>query len=88
MRISKTSREMRRARKMRKAQALATAFLLWLFEVFAAAAIGAIPAVIIVPIALGKRGYVAFGGEWLVVLAITLLAYHIIHKAVFKRLEN
>lgn len=77
-----------KARRARKRRAVAAAVLLWAVEVLIASAIGAVAAVIIFPIASAERGYAAFGGEWALVLIVTLLAYHIIHGAVFKRLEN
>ncbi len=78
----------RKARRARKAKAFAAVVILWLMEVSMAAAAGAVVAAIIVPLALLKRGYFSLGGEWLLVLAATLLAYHFIHKAVFRRLES
>lgn len=53
-----------------------------------AAVAGAVVAAIVVPLALLERGYFSLGGEWLLVMAATLLAYHFIHKAVFRRLES
>lgn len=77
-----------KARRARKRKAVAAAVLLWVVEILAASAIGAAVAAIVIPIALAERGYAAFGGEWALVLIATLLAYHIIHGAIFNRLEN
>lgn len=84
----KARRAKQRARSARKRRAVIAAAFLWTVEVLAASAIGAIAAAIFCPIASAERGYAAFGGEWALVLIVTLLAYHIIHGAVFKRLEN
>ena len=81
-------RKRRKARRARKAKAFAAVVILWLMEVSMAAAAGAVVAAIIVPLALLERGYFSLGGEWALVLAATLLAYHFIHKAVFRRLES
>lgn len=78
----------RKARRIRKAKAFAAAVILWLIEVSIAATAGGIVAAIVVPLALLERGYFSLGGEWALVLAATLLAYHFIHKAVFRRLES
>ena len=34
------------------------------------------------------RGYFAFGGEWLIVLGVTLLAFHVINNAFFGMLKH
>lgn len=73
----------RKARRARKAIAS-----LWFMEVSMAAVAGAVVAAIVVPLTLLERGYFSLGGEWLLVMAATLLAYHFIHKAVFRRLES
>ena len=77
-----------KARKLRKTRAVLTVAFLWVMEVLAAAAIGAVVAAIVVPTVSLKRGNLAFGGEWALVLIAILVAYHYIHKAVFKRLKN
>ena len=78
----------RKARRARKAIAFAAIAILWFMEVSMAAVAGAVVAAIVVPLTLLERGYFSLGGEWLLVMAATLLAYHFIHKAVFRRLES
>lgn len=78
----------RKARRARKAKAAAAVAILWLAEVLIAALAGALAAMVLIPLAKIERGYIAFGGEWLIILAITMAAYHYTHKAVFERLER
>lgn len=57
---------------------------IWIAEVLAAGICGFIAALALVPASYAARGYYAFGGEWLIVLGVTLLAFHIINNAFFK----
>lgn len=78
----------RKARRIRKAKNAAAIVLLWLTEILIAAMAGTITAMVLVPLAEIERGYTAFGGEWLVVLAVTIATFHYVHKAIFERLER
>ena len=51
--------------------------ILWFMEVSMATVAGAVVAAIVVPLTLLERGYFSLGGEWLLVMAATLLAYHL-----------
>ena len=51
---------------------------IWIAEVLSAGICGFIAAL----------GYFAFGGEWLIVLGVTLLAFHVINNAFFKMLKD
>ena len=46
---------------------------IWIAEVLAAGICGFIAALALVPASYAARGYYAFGGEWLIVLGVTLL---------------
>lgn len=61
---------------------------IWIAEVLAAGICGFIAALALVPASYAARGYYAFGGEWLIVLGVTLLAFHIINNAFFKMLKE
>ena len=61
---------------------------IWIAEVLAAGICGFIAALALVPASYVARGYYAFGGEWLIVLGITLLAFNIINNAFFKMLKD
>lgn len=78
----------RAQRAARRRQQLAAVAILWLVEVILASLAGALVAVLVLPLFWKARGYPAFGGECFIVLGTTLAAYHIIHAAVFKRLES
>lgn len=78
----------REKRRARKAKAFAAITVLWAVEVLLSVIAGAVAAAILIPLALLERGYFAFGGEWLIVFITTAVAYHCIHKAVFKWLES
>ena len=78
----------RKKRCSRKAKYFAAITILWGAEVLMALLAGAIAAAVVVPLAILERGYIAFGGEWLLVFIVAAVAYHYIHKAVFKRLES
>ena len=49
---------------------------IWIAEVLSAGICGFIAALALIPASYAARGYFAFGGEWLVVLGVTLLAFH------------
>lgn len=61
--------------------------IVWTVEVALAALCGLIAALLVaLPVTIA-RGHAAFGGEWVLVFAVTMLSYHFIHRAVFQRLE-
>ena len=49
---------------------------------------GFIAALTLIPASYAARGYFAFGGEWLIVLGVTLLAFHVINNAFFGMLKH
>lgn len=57
---------------------------IWIAEVLSAGICGFIAALALIPASYAARGYFAFGGEWLIVLGVTLLAFHVINNAFFK----
>ena len=57
---------------------------IWIAEVLSAGICGFIAALA----SYAARGYFAFGGEWLIVLGVTLLAFHVINNAFFKMLKD
>lgn len=61
---------------------------IWIAEVLSAGICGFIAALALIPASYAARGYFAFGGEWLIVLGVTLLAFHVINNAFFKMLKN
>ena len=60
----------------------------WIAEVLSAGICGFIAALALIPASYAARGYFAFGGEWLIVLGVTLLAFHVINNAFFKMLKD
>jgi len=81
------ARKARRAARRRRKQIIAV-IALWMLEVLGAALAGGVAAAIMLPVAFRERGYFAYGAEWLIIFAVAILAYHIIHRAVFLRLER
>lgn len=82
------SREKRRRKAKRRIQRWAAIVLLWVIEVFIASLAGLVPALLVaMPVALA-RSEPALGGEWLLVFMVTVTAYHFIHRAIFKKLEE
>ena len=61
---------------------------IWIAEVLSAGICGFIAALALIPASYAARGYFAFGGEWLVVLGVTLLAFHVINNAFFGMLKH
>lgn len=59
--------------------------LLFLSEIFVAVAAGFVVSVWAIPAAYRARGYDAIGGEWLLIFAVAMIAYHIYHKWLFKQ---
>ena len=55
---------------------------IWIAEVLSAGICGFIAALALIP------ANFAFGGEWLIVLGVTLLAFHVINNAFFKMLKD
>lgn len=60
--------------------------LIFLSEIFVAAGAGFAVSVWAIPAAYRARGYDAIGGEWLLIFAVAMIAYHIYHKWIFKQL--
>lgn len=61
---------------------------IWIAEVLSAGICGFIAALALIPASYAARGYFAFGGEWLIVLGVTLLAFHVINNAFFGMLKH
>lgn len=61
---------------------------IWIAEVLSAGICGFIVALALIPASYAARGYFAFGGEWLIVLGVTLLAFHVINNAFFGMLKH
>lgn len=61
---------------------------IWIAEALSAGICGFIAALALIPASYAARGYFAFGGEWLIVLGVTLLAFRVINNAFFKMLKN
>ena len=61
---------------------------IWIAEVLSAGICGFIAALALIPASYAARGYFAFGGEWLGVLGVTLLAFHVINNAFFGMLKH
>ena len=82
------SREKRRRKAKRRIQRWVAIVLLWVIEVFIASLAGLVAALLVaMPVALA-RSEPALGGEWFFVFAVTVTAYHFIHRAIFKKLEE
>ena len=61
---------------------------IWVAEVLSAGICGFIAALALIPASYAARGYFAFGGEWLIVLGVTLLAFHVINNAFFSECSS
>lgn len=67
-----------------KAQQAAAIVLLLTLEMLAASAAGTLTYLILAPVAYRIRGYTALGAEFFVAYAVTIIAYLLIHRAIFK----
>lgn len=79
-------------RKTSKAQRMARRVLSFvavvLMETVPAILAGILVGVWLVPAAYAERGYIAFGGEWLLIMVVMFAVANIAHKAIWKRLER
>ncbi len=80
--------EKRRRRRRHEARRIGVWTALVLVEMVVAAASAGVVAAIFVPMGYRERGYWAMGGEWLLVGAVFIAAYTVIHKAVCDKLEE
>lgn len=65
-----------------------TIAVLFLLEIVATAVVTSVAAAVVIPLAYKERGCYAIGGEWLVLLLITIAAYTLINNAVFQAAEK
>lgn len=72
-------RKMRRRKHLQRIGAWTVVFAV---ELLAAALITTIVAAILLTIAQARRGYVAMGGEWLVIFAVFTGSYAVIHRKI------
>lgn len=79
-------------RRTGKAQRIARRIMAFiavvLMETVPAILAGASVGIWLIPAAYRERGYVAFGGEWLLILIVMLGTSHVIHTALWKRLRR
>lgn len=82
-----TKAQARRRRKIkRKAQRITAWTVLVLGELIISAAVAAVTALVVVPIAYWERGYTAYGSEWLLVAIVFCFTYYEIHNRVCDRI--
>lgn len=79
-------RERYRRKIKREVQRMAAWAVVIAFELVVSAALAATTAVIVLPIAYRERGYIAYGGEWLLIAIVFCAAYYAIHNAVCDRI--
>lgn len=79
----------RRAGKaQRMARRIMSFIAVVLMEAVPAILAGVLVGVWLVPAAYAERGYIAFGGEWLLILIVMLGTSRVIHTAIWKRLRG
>lgn len=62
--------------------------ILFIIQFVAGISAGAVTAAFVLPTVYEKRGYVAFGGEWLLIILISYLAFCLCNRIVFRKIQG
>lgn len=80
------TRERYRRKIKRYFQCIAAWALLIAIELVVSAALAAVTAVFVLPIAYRERGYIAYGSEWALIAIVFCAAFYAIHNRVCDRI--